>query len=97
VGKTSHLALRSVGRDLHGDLRVRAAPAAAALQRSGVAAADAQPQEAHGGRVRPLPAAARHSGDGALAGAQPSVQILRECPLLVALRVGGPVGTEVCY
>lgn len=71
----------SLGCVLHGDLRVCTASPAVALQCFGAAAADAQPQETHGGRVRPLPTTARSSGDGALARAQPSVQILRECPL----------------
>lgn len=71
---------RCLGCFLHGDLCVYAAAPAAALQRSGVASANAPPPEAHGGRVRALPAAARRSGDGALVGAQPGVQIVSECP-----------------
>lgn len=66
------------GRVLHGDLCVHAAPAAAALQRSGAAAADAWLQEAHGGRGRPLAAAGRLRGDGALARPLPPVQVIRE-------------------
>lgn len=69
---------RHSGCFLHGDLRVRAAPPAVALQRPGAAPADARPQEAHGGRVRSVAAAARLSGDGALVGARPAVQIIGE-------------------
>lgn len=75
------LCLCSSGCALHGDLCVCAASRAVALQRFSAAAADAQPEETDGGRVRPLPATARLWGDGALAGTQPSVQILCECKL----------------
>lgn len=69
------------GRVLHGDLCVHAASPAVALQRSGAAPADARPQEAHGGRGRPLAATDRLRGDGPLARPQPSVQISRESKL----------------
>lgn len=71
--------LCSLGCVLHGDLRVYAASPAVALQRFGVASANTQPQETYGGGVRPLPATAQFSGDGALARPQPSVQIICEC------------------
>lgn len=73
-----YLCLSHSGCFLHGDLRVHAAPPAVALQRSGAAPADAQPQEADCSRVRPVAASARLSGDGALVGAQPTVQIISE-------------------